>query len=511
MTKIRKKKVLTDRQVKNAKSRAKSAKRRAQSAEIEAQNAEMEAQIAEIDASYEEQLAEMEAQRAEMETQRKAQIAAIRAQYERVAAPPAPTYAPTYAPTADDTIAQLNAQMETIQRQLAQLQGAAPASGIGVGTPTDNAGASGSRSETFPAKSGAPEVRSLKPEARSQLAKPVITSVFAINPTTIVINWLPVEGAESYNLRIGTNEDVTPYLLNTTCSASAISLTITGLDPNTQYWVAMRTHAVSPDTNSNYTYYGPVTTLSTTPPGVVGDLQQWLIEQQAANARYLALLPDIDGYVLSPAERRRLRGAGVRRYGYIDQVSDISSEYPQFWPPFVTDANGNDGSEQMKELLREIEVLRNLLIAFRNAEQNIEDMLLQAGSDAFRLANYYYRNVRDAAANNVQDAANVFDIIRMFWKRVRQTTGEPTQIQAIRDFKGVLRGKREGTVAATNESDTVVKGAKSVIDETTSVKKHGGMKASQSGEATGNRNVRYSGTVYDEYDGPWNDDDDDDV
>ena len=51
----------------------------------------------------------------------------------------------------------------------------------------------------------------------------------------------------------------------------------------------------------------------------------------------------------------------MRRYGYIEKVFEVSQDYPQFWPAFV------DDGEELSQLVREIDVLRNLLIWFRFA------------------------------------------------------------------------------------------------------------------------------------------------
>ena len=414
MTKTRKKVVITDRQHKNAKSTVKSAERKLSQARRD------------------EEIAELKAHNAILE-----------------------------------------AQLETIQEQIAALQGkgignrAASLAGIPAGI--------GERTEM---ETLSPLEKS--PSPRMQLAKPVIRSVFAINPHTIVINWLPVEGAESYNVRVGTNEEVTPYLLNTTCSASAISLTLTGLDPDTQYWVAMRTHAVSPDTNSNYTYYGPVTTPSATQPGVVGDLSQWWHEMQIGFDSVSTLIPQLKTTVLTTTERMRLNGSGVRRYGFIDKVSDIAAAYPQFWPALVQGGDAElDFLTAMKERLREIEVLRNMIIWLRWLARVVGDLRLQAGDDAFRMANTYYMAVRTAARSKLPEAQQVFEMLKLFWKQRNRFPDEPTEQEAIRDFKGVLRGKKTGMVAAERTSDAVTKGKRAVVDETRSTRQHGGAKVAE--------------------------------
>jgi len=184
-------------------------------------------------------------------------------------------------------------------------------------------------------------------------------------------------------------------------------------------------------------------------------------------------LPGYEDILLSPADRRRSLGSGVRRYGYIDKVSDTALEYPQFWPAYTSNP------ERLKELIREIEVLRNLLVYFETDARIILDQLLEAGNEAFRLANVYYGAVRQAARQQNPQGETLYRMLKLFWKRRRRTTDEPTEMEVERDAKGLLHGTKEGSLLITNESDRVTKGVKTVVDETTSVKQHGGMKVAE--------------------------------
>ena len=49
-----------------------------------------------------------------------------------------------------------------------------------------------------------------------------------------------------------------------------------------------------------------------------------------------------------------------------------------------------------------------------------------AGDEAFRTANLYDRSVREAARGNLPEAADVFEMLRLFWNRSRGTSDEPT-------------------------------------------------------------------------------------
>ena len=95
----------------------------------------------------------------------------------------------------------------------------------------------------------------------------------------------------------------------------------------------------------------------------------------------------------SEAERRRLRGSGIRRYGFIDKVSDTATGNPEFIPPFMS-------LDDLKNLVRQIEVLRNISANLQQMLRMVNDELLITGDEAFRIALMYYNTVRDASRRN---------------------------------------------------------------------------------------------------------------
>ena len=472
MTKIRKKRVLADRNHKSATSAVKSAERKLTQARRDAAHASVEAQIAEVNARRDEE------------------IAAIRAQYEEEAS----GFRLQASGAQPDLIASTEMQIETLQRQLAALQGASgiglqasgQASGFGVGTPTSNSEASVPRFETFPVSGGAPEapellvgVPTLKPEAfpstRIKLPPPVIRSIYAVGTDAVTVNWEPVDDAVSYNVRIAFDPALSDVLKTISAGISQMGMTVRMLEPDTTYWVAMNAVAASPDTSSSFSVAREVKTFAATPPGIVGDLQQWLNVLEAVRQQFFTTLPELHNIDLSPGDRRRAFGSGVRRYGYIDKVSDMAQLYPQFWPAYFDDYG------KLKELIREIEALRGLMVYFESGTREILDMLLAAGSEAFQIANKYYRSVRDAARENNPQARSIFRMLRLFWKQRRNgMTGEPTIPEVVRDIKGLMRGTKAGTVAVTNEGNRVTKGERAVVDETQSARKHGGASVTES-------------------------------
>ena len=192
---------------------------------------------------------------------------------------------------------------------------------------------------------------------------------------------------------------------------------------------------------------------------------------------FAELVPQLDSTVLTSGERRRLLGSGVRRYGFIEKVLDVSSEYPQFWPASVDAGEVLSG---LRKRVREIEVLRNLLAWQRFVARVTGDLLLIAGDDAFRTVGMYYSTLRSAARNNLPEARQLFELLQLFWRR-RRSNGEPTEAEVMRDARALKRGSKDGQITISNESDQVVKGEKGVIDNTAR-KPRGGVKVIERGE-----------------------------
>jgi len=108
---------------------------------------------------------------------------------------------------------------------------------------------------------------------------------------------------------------------------------------------------------------------------------------------------------------------------------------------------------------------------------------LIAGDDAFRAAGAYYTLARDGAKRKNPEAVQVFDMLRLFWKRPRRSLAEPTEHEVLRDAKALIRGSKDGEISVRNESDQVMQGEKVFVDNTFPAKQHGGVKVVERGEA----------------------------
>jgi hypothetical protein len=180
---------------------------------------------------------------------------------------------------------------------------------------------------------------------------------------------------------------------------------------------------------------------------------------QLSTAVLTELMENWHGPALTTDQRRRLPGSGVRRYGFIDKTKDIADENPQFVPPFLD-------VEELKNLIRRIEELRNVNILLRQATRLNMDFLLTTGAEAFRLSLMYYNTLRDAARQRVPGAQEEFNVLQQFFRSPMRRHDEPTEQEVERDAKALLKGHKEGKIVIENIAPKTIEGKRTVIDET---------------------------------------------
>ena len=181
------------------------------------------------------------------------------------------------------------------------------------------------------------------------------------------------------------------------------------------------------------------------------------------------------GPELSLSQRRILQGASQRRYGFIDEISDVMGGNPQFIPSNVIES-------EYKEDIRKFEIIRNINIALKQILRKTEDIQLVMGDNLYRQGLSYYGAVRDAARRRVEGAQVLFDQLRNFFRnrRNKRYDEEPSEAKALRDARALLHGRKDGEIIIHNEADHIVKGERTIIDETH--KNRGGWESRESGE-----------------------------
>ena len=264
--------------------------------------------------------------------------------------------------------------------------------------------------------------------------------IMSVSSNSILVDWDKVTNATGYLIEVAKNDSTFTNPVTLNADAAATSLNIDGLNANTTYYIRVMATGTGVNGNSAFSNVQSIKTLGNgtngMDDGIVGNLQSWLAEQQTEFQNITAIVPQLTDIELNAADRRRLNGSGVRRYGFIEKTADIAADFPQVWPGLVDD-NG-----KLKELVGEIEVLRNLLIWFRYVSRAVQDLLLIAGDDAFRLAGSYYAAARDGARRKNPEAAAVYEMLKSFWRKRRRIMDEPTEMEMLRDAKALLRGSK---------------------------------------------------------------------
>jgi len=171
---------------------------------------------------------------------------------------------------------------------------------------------------------------------------------------------------------------------------------------------------------------------------------------------------------LTPLQRRRMQGAGMSRYGFIDKLSDVIT-------------NTKYESNEIKHCLRLLETVRNISVILETALRTNNDILLTLGNDAYRMALIIYRQIRIDAREGDAIAQTLFEILRKFFRPMgKRTSEEPTEAEVERDLKALLHGKKDGEIMVKNERPHLTGGKHVIVDETH--KERAAFKETESGE-----------------------------
>jgi len=203
-----------------------------------------------------------------------------------------------------------------------------------------------------------------------------------------------------------------------------------------------------------------------TPPAVAPAVPNSRVEldylqqlQRDLHAMLTRMTTDMQTEALTPAERRRMQGSGVRRYGFIDKTSDLAADNLQFAPPFFN-------IETLKNYLRMIETLRSISVTLQQMLRIDDDVLLTVSDEAFQMALGYYNTVREASRRRQPGAQALFRELQPFFQRGRMPSAEPTEPEVERDVKALLHGRKDGKIVIENEREHMSGGKHVVVDET---------------------------------------------
>ncbi len=115
--------------------------------------------------------------------------------------------------------------------------------------------------------------------------------------------------------------------------------------------------------------------------------------QEILKPYLIALLPD---------ERQKMLKMGDKTVSFVEKTLDYVKSNPEFVPSYMNILEFEKDATAVKNLVS----MQNPMVQL---EQGINDTEMLAGSEAYTAALIYYNSVKQAAKNNVPNAAAIYD------------------------------------------------------------------------------------------------------
>jgi inhibitor of KinA sporulation pathway (predicted exonuclease) len=162
---------------------------------------------------------------------------------------------------------------------------------------------------------------------------------------------------------------------------------------------------------------------------------------------------------LRPGDRRRLNGVGIRGQGFVHRCYDSAEENEQLLPRTLELRQFFDDEQDFNRK-------RMLYEALSEFQKEAWNATLTAADVVYGDALEYYNSVREAAKRRVPGAEDAYNFLKPFFAKRTSQRSEPTQKELLRDFKGVVRGTKDGMVEVENEKPKITGGKHKAIDDT---------------------------------------------
>jgi hypothetical protein len=184
-----------------------------------------------------------------------------------------------------------------------------------------------------------------------------------------------------------------------------------------------------------------------------------------------------DSLHLTGIMRRRLQGAGERRWGSVEMTHQMSENDKQYYTYPLSSWEGLD--LLIKNVLRWREVDE---LAERVA-RIARDHYLATSNAAYAMARMFYRNVQTAARAGDAGAQGIYNDLKTYYTHLgrRSNTGEPTIPEIETDVNALLHGRKDGKIVIEHEGPKRTKGRTVVVDDVHSKGMHPLVKATVSG------------------------------
>jgi hypothetical protein len=159
---------------------------------------------------------------------------------------------------------------------------------------------------------------------------------------------------------------------------------------------------------------------------------------------------------LTPIQRRRKIGAGIRNYGFIEKVADLSEVNPQFAMFF----DPND----LRNAVMNFDECRNVALLLQSFVRLVTNTMLLYSNEGFIMSSMFYNTVKEMSRRGDPTANALFRTLKPFFARPKRSNTKTTMKQAEHDFEGLLKGTKEGSILIENIAPKITGGERKIVD-----------------------------------------------
>jgi len=189
------------------------------------------------------------------------------------------------------------------------------------------------------------------------------------------------------------------------------------------------------------------------------DMPQNIIDMLNHDFNAIKEMLDSFSQHLRALDRMRLNGVGIKKMGFIERAYELALENGEFLPHYLTlERFGTD-----IQYFMDFRSLTDLVTQIREKLWNIT---IQSADIAYTDALEFYASVREAAKRRVDAAETLHNALSIFFKHHRGETEQPTEKQALKDFKALEHGKHDGKLIIENVKPKLTGGKRKIVDET---------------------------------------------
>ena len=139
---------------------------------------------------------------------------------------------------------------------------------------------------------------------------------------------------------------------------------------------------------------------------------------------------DPDLIALTAKERQTLLKMGDGTQPFVEKTLEYAATNDSFKPPYL-DVN------ELRIDLEAVKVLTHITRSIAQLHSNLEDTIMQAGSEAYAAGLAYYQSVKTAARHDILDAKTVYADLRARFERTSYTNADDVDTEIGIDEDGI--------------------------------------------------------------------------